>query len=213
VRLFSSSRPDVILSFGGYIGVPVILAGVLYRIPVVLHEQTLRPGRANVYLSWIAAWILLSWEDSRAYFPRAAASRSVVVGNPIRSELVSLVRIRKKPRKNKYPTIYITGGSTGAHALNIVIEESLESLLASYTIVHQCGDSSYRDYERLCRRRDSLPSALRRRYSIHKTLSSSTVRDVLEQTAILIGRSGANTVSEVALLGIPALLIPLPWQI
>jgi UDP-N-acetylglucosamine--N-acetylmuramyl-(pentapeptide) pyrophosphoryl-undecaprenol N-acetylglucosamine transferase len=196
------------MSFGGYVSAPVIIAGWILRIPVLIHEQTLVPGKANKLLSRFAKEIYLSWEDSKRYFPSAVQKKCTVTGNPVRKEIRDIINTRTYSKKVK--KIYITGGSTGAHRINVIIEQMLEELTSRYTIVHQCGDSHFRDYERLLRKKETLSSMQSQNYSIYNYIDGDKLTDILRHTDILIGRSGANTIIETAVLGIPAIFVPLP---
>jgi UDP-N-acetylglucosamine--N-acetylmuramyl-(pentapeptide) pyrophosphoryl-undecaprenol N-acetylglucosamine transferase len=208
LQKLSSHRPSCIVSFGGYVGAPVVIAGWLLGIPVVIHEQTLVPGKANKLLSRFAREIYLSWEDSKHHFPSTVRKKCIVTGNPVRNEIRELIGNISFPKQAK--RIYITGGSTGAHRVNIIIEQSLADLTSQYFLVHQCGDSYYRDYERLVKKKETLSNELSKNYHVFNYVDSKKLQDVLQCTDILVGRSGANTVVETAVLGIPAIFIPLP---
>lgn len=201
-------KPDVILSFGGYLAVPVVLAGWLLRIPVVTHEQSLRPGLATRLISFFASKIAVSWQESTAFFPK---NKVVFTGNPLRQEILRLPN-RQAAKPPSRPTIYITGGNQGAHAINAVIGQCLPLLLKKYRIVHQCGTVEYfHDYEKLQRRASRLPLGLKKDYRLGRWFDSQKVAKILAQADLVISRSGANTVFELAFLGKPAILIPFPF--
>ncbi|MBI4136553.1 UDP-N-acetylglucosamine--N-acetylmuramyl-(pentapeptide) pyrophosphoryl-undecaprenol N-acetylglucosamine transferase [Candidatus Roizmanbacteria bacterium] len=208
ISILKKIRPVLVMSFGGYISAPVVLAARILNIPVVMHEQTIAPGKANRMLSRYATIMCIAWEESRKYFPRTVQSRSILTGLPVRDEIRSLV---EKPRKKTDQKIlYITGGSSGAHRINTVVSEALPELLRRYHIVHQCGDSQFHDYEKLTRIPLSLPPDLAKRYEVYKYINLKQIASVLHRADIMVGRSGANTCAELALIGKPALLIPLP---
>ena len=132
----------------------------------------------------------------------------MITGNPVRKELLD---IDKKPEPlTKDSIIYITGGSTGAHAINQLTADILPELLARFRIIHQCGESQYHDYEYLLEKKGSLSSHLQERYTLVKFMDEKELNKVYTETAIIIGRSGANTVVEWAVTGSVAILIPLP---
>lgn len=206
LRILMTFSPEVVFSTGGYIAFPVTIAAFLLRIPVVLHEQTMRAGLANKIAGTFAKKICLSWETSRAYFPH---ERTVITGNPLREEILSAEKNTvSKPRQ---PMLFITGGSLGAHAINVLIEEILERLLQHYQVVHQTGDAQeYRDFARLETLRETLSEERKQRYTLMKFVTPQEITTYYQQASLVIARSGMNTVLEILYFQKPALLIPLP---
>src|SRR6185437_3796515 len=84
-KIITRFQPDIVLSFGGYVSVPVVLAAAANRVPIVIHEQTLQAGLANKIASRFAAKICISWEESAKYFPK---NKIVLTGNPLRKEFL-----------------------------------------------------------------------------------------------------------------------------
>src|SRR6185437_12483312 len=108
-KILATFKPDVVLSFGGYISVPVVLAAAAKRLPIVIHEQTLHAGLANKISAKFATKICISWEESANFFPK---NKTVLTGNPLRKEFLA-VSVSQKKESDKLPLIYITGGSGG----------------------------------------------------------------------------------------------------
>ena len=207
LKILRKNNPDVVLGFGGYVSVPVILAAHLLKIPVVIHEQTLEAGFANRMVSALVKKICISFETSREFFPK---EKIVLTGNPIKKEILN-IKVNKK--KNVIPVIYITGGSSGSHAINILVKNSLEKLLKNYIVFHQTGDSQkFKDYKNLETKRNMLNKEISRNYNISKFLSSRDVARILDNADLVIGRSGINIVTELIYLQKPAFLIPLPFS-
>jgi len=201
-------KPDVVLSFGGYLSVPVGLAAKILGIPLVIHEQTLEAGLANKILTKIATKICISWENSRSFFPEA---KVVLTGNPLKKFIKSQYTPLFSASDQNLPLLYVTGGSTGSHAINKLIEEEVVELTNSFCVVHQTGGAEeFSDYERLVKIQASLPLENRKRYVVYKYISSEILGGILESASIVFSRSGINTVSELIFFGKPALLIPLP---
>lgn len=188
-------KPDVVLSFGGYVGVPVVFWAWLFSIPVIIHEQTLVSGLANKISGWFADKIAVSFESDLDF----NKEKIVLTGNPIRSEILE-IKISK--RKSLLPTILITGGNQGSHALNLVVEECLDELTKKAFVIHQTGDSKYKDFERLEGRQNE-------RYKALKWIPN--MAETYEKIDLVIGRAGINTLSELAFLGIPTLVVPVPY--
>lgn len=204
--------PDVVLSFGGYVSLPVTLACLLLGIPLVIHEQTLGAGLTNRIASIWARKVCISWENSGRFFPR---SKTVFTGNPIRkfNPPAGGSEFRIQKTTEKLPLIYITGGSAGSHAINLLVEECLERLLQKYRIIHQTGDAKkYRDFERLQKLKDSLGKMLKERYHLTKFVKPEDVGLIFSRTDLVVSRSGINTIMELLFFEKPSLLIPLTFS-
>ncbi|MCL4382387.1 MAG: UDP-N-acetylglucosamine--N-acetylmuramyl-(pentapeptide) pyrophosphoryl-undecaprenol N-acetylglucosamine transferase [Patescibacteria group bacterium] len=203
-------KPNLILSFGGYLALPVAFAGWFLRIPIVTHEQSAVSGLANDLIAKVADKICLSWEKTTTGLP---AGKVVYTGNPLRKEIFTPTADNFQNLFNeKLPLVYITGGNLGAHVLNEAMIAILPKLLEKYQIIHQCGETkTYEDYEKLLSFVSSLPPHLQKRYVLKKYIDVKDVGWVLNRADWVISRSGANIVTELAALGKPAILIPLPW--
>jgi UDP-N-acetylglucosamine--N-acetylmuramyl-(pentapeptide) pyrophosphoryl-undecaprenol N-acetylglucosamine transferase len=213
--IISEFKPDVVLSFGGYVSVPICLAASILRIPLVIHEQTLDAGISNKLVAKFAKKVCISWEESRKFFP---AEKTILTGNPLRKEFetgdMRTDKFNKAHSKavTGEPTIYITGGSSGSHAINTVVEGCIEKLLQKYNVIHQVGDSTqYKDFERLTKFRENLSIELKSGYRLVKFIEPSKVADYLNKADLVISRSGINTITELIYFGKPSILIPLPY--
>ncbi|HLD01569.1 MAG TPA: UDP-N-acetylglucosamine--N-acetylmuramyl-(pentapeptide) pyrophosphoryl-undecaprenol N-acetylglucosamine transferase [Patescibacteria group bacterium] len=209
-KILRELLPDVLVSFGGYVAFPVVLAAFTQRIPIVLHEQTLEAGLANRLSTPFASKICVSWRTSESFFPK---NKTIFTGLPLRK---TILRPVNKPSivvsEGRGKSIYITGGSSGAHAINVLIEKSLDKLLEKYILYHQTGDARvFGDFERLSFYRRSLSKEKQQRYFLSKFLSPEDAGWFLSNADLVICRSGMNTVSELLYYGKPCLLIPLPY--
>lgn len=208
-------RPDVIVGFGGYVSIPVIFCAFILRIPVVIHEQTMEAGLANRLVSRFARKICISWQTSRKYFLKR---KVILTGNPIRKfPIFNSLASRRSGQvsifSNKLPTIYVTGGSSGSHFINLMMEEVTSELLRKYNMIHQVGDAQeYHDFDRLEQLRENLPEKLRNNYILEKFIDPSEVGELISSSSLIISRSGMNTVTELIYFEKPALLIPLPFS-
>ena len=204
-RILKKFQPDVVLGFGGYLQIPVVFASFFRRIPVVLHEQTLESGFSNKICSPIAKKICISWESSVKFFPK---TKTVLTGNPIRKDIIDKSQI-----PNSRPLIYVTGGSSGSHFINSLIEQVLKKILIDFKLIHQTGGSlEYDDFKRFKILREAFPKGLKENYSIHKFINPSDVGSILRQAEFVIGRAGINTITELIFAKKPAILIPLPYS-
>lgn len=190
-------RPQVIVSFGGYLAVPTVMSGWLLRIPAVTHEQTVAVGWANRAIAPFAQKIAVTWPTSLNRLPK---NKAEFVGLPLRPEIV---RLRKHLKPNPYtlkPVIYITGGKQGAHVVNEAVFENIRSLTRRYRIIHQTG---YRDYPQAMRL--NLPG-----YVVFDFDSRRAI-DSLGRADVVVSRAGAHAVYELGFLGKRSVLVPIPW--
>lgn len=205
-------RPAVVFSTGGYVAVPTALAAAHLGIPVLTHEQTAQLGLATRIIARSADVLALSFPlpEATAF---AGKARVVVTSNPVRSVLFGGNAARGMEHfglSSDLPTIYVTGGARGSSPINERIERALPLLLPTTQIIHATGPTEANgDYPRLRAARDTLPEEWRSRYALAETLGDE-LRDVYALAALVVGRSGAGTVAELAALGKPSILIPLP---
>lgn len=205
-------RPAVVFSTGGYVAVPTALAAARLDIPVLTHEQTAQLGLATRIIARSADVLALSFPLSDATSFRST-TRVIVTGNPVRASLYTGDAARGAAHfglSPDVPTIYVTGGARGSSPINERIERALPLLLPSMQIIHATGPAEANgDYPRLRAIREHLSDEWRARYVVVETLADE-LRDVYALAALVVGRSGAGTVTELAALGKPSILIPLP---
>lgn len=203
------NRPNLILSFGGYLAVPVVISGWLQRIPVVTHEQTVVYGLANRLISHFSKKIFISWETSAKHFP---AKKVVFTGLPLRPEIFASQK-KKAIFKNNLPIIYITGGKQGTYTINQAVEKILLKLLKKYNVIHQCGSSTiFEAHSRFKSIKNHLVPELKARYLPKDYVFIDEIGQVLAEADLVVGRSGAHIAYEMSALGKPSLFIPIPWS-
>lgn len=206
--ILGAERPAAVIGFGGYPSVPPVLAARLLpggaRPALFAHEQNAVMGRANRLLSRAGVRLLLSFEGTRGVPPRAEAE---VVGNPVRPAVADLARAPYAPPAEEI-RLLVLGGSLGARVFADLLPEALsllpEALRARLRLTLQCRDE------------DSHRVAA----TLHAAGVSADLApfftDVAERIAaahLVIARSGASTVAEIACIGRPALLIPFPFAV
>lgn len=204
-----AQKPDCVLSFGGYIALPIAIAAWLQNIPIYTHEQTIMPGQSNRLIAKVSKKVFVSFPETTKYFDE---KKVIVSGNPVRN---AIFHVNKKIFQipSDRPVIYITGGSLGAHSVNVHIEQILQTLLASYTLIHQTGNvGEYDDFSRLTKQKDALPSELSEHYFLAQHILEDELGYIFQKTDLVVSRSGANTFFELIALEKPAVLIPLPWS-
>jgi UDP-N-acetylglucosamine--N-acetylmuramyl-(pentapeptide) pyrophosphoryl-undecaprenol N-acetylglucosamine transferase len=197
IRRFS---PEFVLGVGGYSAGPVCLAAWLMKIPGAIHEQNSYPGLTNRLLCRIMDMVFISFEESRAYFPKG---RVFLTGNPIRKEFLAEDTVDEEDKKRF--TILVTGGSQGATAINeaflgalgILKDRGMDPL-----VIHHTGERHFDqilgEYQKRGFQGDVMPF----------------IRDMhaaYRRADIFVGRAGAGTIFELAAMGKPSILIPYPY--
>ena len=193
-KILKQAKPDIIFSKGGFVSVPVCIAGKLLGIPIVSHESDLSIGLANKIIYKVCSSFCTSFEKTSINLKKA-----VFTGSPIRQELFlgnrKTAYNQTKVSQNK-PTILIMGGSTGALNLNEKIYESLPEILQKYNVIHIVGKNKgdttkiFKDYCQI-------------EYC-------ENIQDILSISDIVISRAGSNAIFEFLALKKPMILIPLP---
>jgi UDP-N-acetylglucosamine--N-acetylmuramyl-(pentapeptide) pyrophosphoryl-undecaprenol N-acetylglucosamine transferase len=198
LRILKRFKPDVVIGVGGYSSGPTLLMAAVRRIPTMIVEPNAMPGFTNRVLARFVNAAALSFADAQKYF----GSRGVVTGNPVR---VDFARLAKKQRTETLHVL-IFGGSQGAHAINNAVIGAL-LLLASrrdrLSFTHQTGE---RDYENV---RQGYADAGFGEADVRPFIHE--MADQYARADVLICRSGATTVAEVAAAGKAAIFIPFPF--
>ncbi len=210
--LLARIKPDIVLSFGGYLAAPAVLAAYLLGIPTLTHEQTVVSGYANRFISKLVKRVLVSWKESKKYFP---SEKTVVTGLPLRPNVFESAS-SSFLFENQLPTIYITAGKTGSHKINELIKESMPDLLKLANLIHQTGDySEFNDYSELVDTynllRQDPNNANLGTYVPRKFVFENEIGEVYKLASVVIGRAGAHTCYELYALSKPCVLIPISW--
>jgi UDP-N-acetylglucosamine--N-acetylmuramyl-(pentapeptide) pyrophosphoryl-undecaprenol N-acetylglucosamine transferase len=206
-----SFKPDVIFSTGGNVSVPTVVSGSRLA-PVLTHEQTAQVGIANKIAARFAKRFAAAYEET-AEVARRYHDYVVITGNPVRASLAGGDKTKAWKHfglSPDLPVIFVTGGARGASPINQRIEKLLPELLSRVQIVHQAGPSvANDDAARLRKAQQAWPEHLRDRYVVQEFLGQE-IADLYAITDLVIGRAGAGTIAELAFLGKPAILMPLP---
>jgi UDP-N-acetylglucosamine--N-acetylmuramyl-(pentapeptide) pyrophosphoryl-undecaprenol N-acetylglucosamine transferase len=193
---------DVVVGFGGYVSLPAYLAALLLRIPVVLHEQNAMPGLANKIAARFAKVVAVS-------FPATPLPKAAYVGLPMRKAIAGLDRAAARiaarqalglPSQGK--VLLVSGGSQGARSLNTATLGATEALLeAGISILHIVGPANFSDDAELVHANGA----------VYRPLGYlDRMQDSYAAADLMLGRSGAGTVMETAMVGLPTLFVPLP---
>ena len=196
------SAPDKIIGFGGYGAFPVVMAGALMRRHVLIHEQNVIPGKANTLLSKMVKKVAISFEGSRKYLDGA---KLVWTGCPChhsalptRSEGLNAFGLEENKK-----TIVLLGGSQGSQKLNEIFFELMKDMpSANYQAIHMTGQKDFPLYEERYHQAKLT-------VKVHAFINN--IAQAYAAADLVIARAGAATVSELGLLGLPAVLVPYPF--
>jgi UDP-N-acetylglucosamine--N-acetylmuramyl-(pentapeptide) pyrophosphoryl-undecaprenol N-acetylglucosamine transferase len=201
-----------VFSTGGYAAFPTLLAARFFKIPVVLLQCDVDPGRVNKWAAKFAQKIAVAFAEGAQYFPAAKVANT---GNPVRK--AALIPAREGAYEflklqHDLPIIFVTGGSQGAQSINEVILESLPQLVEKYQIVHQTGAANIKEVEG--RAKVALTdSLLSQHYKPFSYLNDLATRMSAGAASLVISRAGAGNIFESATWGLPSILIPIPEPI
>lgn len=196
-RLIKSLKPDVIFSKGGFVSVPVVIAGKQCHVPTIIHESDMTPGLANKLAIPSATKVCCNFPETLSHLPK---EKAVLTGSPIRQELLTGNReIARKfcGFKNNKPVILIIGGSLGSVVVNNAVRSILPKLLECFQIIHLCGKGKID--ESLA----TLEGYVQFEYI------QDELKDLFALADIVISRAGANAICELLALHKPNILIPL----
>lgn len=192
--LLHREKPQVILSFGGFASAPLNIAGIFFRIPLILHEQNAVLGASNRFFSLFCQKLLTSFPETK-YAPK---NKTIFCGVPVRKSIENIRAIENKKQK----TLLIMGGSQGARTLNLFIKNNLSRLeTINMEVIHLIGK---RDFENI-----SFPVE---KYPFYYPISyMNDIEKVLAKSDIIISRAGASALAEIFCLGKPSILVPFPY--
>jgi len=201
---FIGDRPAVVVAFGGYPVIPALLAAILMRIPIVIHEQNAWLGRTNRWLAWCASTIAVSFDETIG-IPKAVAPWVVVTGNPLRPAFQRAFIPYDQVASRKSPMLLVLGGSQGAHVFSHAIPKAVYRLPIELRrrlhVVQQCRQ------EDLAETRNAY-AALGVSCDLQPFFDN--IPQLLEQATVVIARAGASTIAEIAQVGRPTLFVPYP---
>lgn len=199
-------KPEVVIGFGGYVSFPVVLAGLFLKKKTIIHEQNVKPGRANRFLAYFVDSVAISFEKTGEFLRKKNVS---LTGNPLRQEFLNMDRqgavSRLSVLSDKF-RILVIGGSQGAHRLNMLIPEALSMLNGplryKLQLMHITGNKDF-----------NLVSESYNRLSIDSKVFSFLDEIGLAYLAsdLVIARSGATTICEILFFKLPSILIPYPY--
>lgn len=204
-----SIMPDVVVSKGGYGSIPSVLAAVVYRIPVLLHESDAIPGSSNLYLMKFASAVTVGFAVSREYLQNFT-SKLFVTGTPVR---MSLSPTNKKSAKQTFDIpenemlLLVMGGSQGAKQINESLLAILPNIISKMSVLHITGPTQYEAVAKVSS--EVLASSPRKSFYKSVPYLGETMTAALVAADLVVSRAGASSLAEIARFRTPSLIIPL----
>ena len=199
--------PDVVFGKGGYASFPTVLAAVILRIPVFIHESDSAPGRVNKWAGRFAKKVAVSFNSAADYFP---IEKVAWTGNPIRTEIEHKgehsISLQYFKLESNLPVILILGGSQGAELINNTVLDALPRLVKEYQVIHQTG---VRNFKTVSSRAKVVlsDSPNQSRYIPMSFLNPLDMKMASGAASIIVSRAG-STLFEIASWGLPSILVP-----
>jgi UDP-N-acetylglucosamine--N-acetylmuramyl-(pentapeptide) pyrophosphoryl-undecaprenol N-acetylglucosamine transferase len=199
IVVMKKERPALLFSKGGFVSVPPVIAASLCGIPCFTHESDYDPGLATRINLRFCETVFVSFRQTVDYLPEAYRRKAFVSGNPVRGAMLngsSEEGRRLAGVQAGRPFLLVLGGSQGSAAVNRLVESVLPGLLSICFVVHQMGERDFRP----SRQKGYLSAAFFRDELAH----------LMAAADLVVSRSGANSLAEIAALGKPSVLVPLP---
>lgn len=231
--------PDVIFSKGSSTAYPVLLAAWILRIPVVEHDSDTVPGRVSIKFAHYARLVACSWTEGANYFLntlKIPEDKIDVTGLPLRRALNPMYKNEHSPKQPAHfsfinkslPLITVMGGSQGSQNINDAVMAALPHILPFAQVIHQTGkynfeivkhttDSMFKEEDLLEQKvgnknEYNLPE-LKKNYFIKDFFSAEEMREIYENSSIIVTRSGSSQIMEAFAFGIPTVLIPIREEV
>ncbi len=195
------NRPDIIVSAGSFVSVPIVVAGWMLRIPSLIHQQDIQPTLSNMLMKPFAKTITVSFEEQKKYF----GNNAVVTGNPTRKEIKSQTSGDREKALNRFglsaelPILLIMGGGSGARQISDLLDGEIKHLLDVCQIIHITGKLN----------KDEKIKHTGERYKRFDFLTDD-MHLAIKVADVVVTRAGMSSLSELSVLGKPAIIIPMP---
>lgn len=207
-KIINDFKPDIVVGTGGYVCGPVVLAASLKKVPTMIHEQNVFPGITNRMLAKVADVVAISFNEAEKYFPGQVRDKLILVGNPVRKDILNADRRKSRARLNLRSDdilIYSFGGSGGQISLNEAIIDVIKKYNGQngISIIHVTGKKLHDGFmNKIEEEKIILDENIEIKDYMYDAATALSGAD------IVIGSAGAITIAEITLLGVPSILIP-----
>ncbi|MDR2972585.1 MAG: undecaprenyldiphospho-muramoylpentapeptide beta-N-acetylglucosaminyltransferase [Bacteroidales bacterium] len=204
-RIMNSFKPDIVIGVGGYASGPALRAAQELKIPTIIQEQNSYPGKTNKWLSKKVAKICVAYDGLEFFFPK---QKIVMTGNPVREEIINFKPNLKEAYEffnlaSTKKTVLVIGGSQGSQTINQVVLDFIDDFeKLDCQLIWQTGDFYYKSNEA------QLSGLISKKVKIAPFINRMDF--AYSAADYIVSRAGALTISELAIVGLPAILIPLP---
>lgn len=204
-KIIKDFKPDIVIGTGGYVSSAIVYAAHRMKVPTIIHEQNSIAGVTNKFLGHFVDKIAISFKEVASEFPEK--KKLILTGNPRAQEVTKIAsndRLKEFNLIPHKPTVLIFGGSRGAKPLNMAVINSIDEFgLEDYQVLFVTGKVHF----------DYVNKALKdKKYdNVSVVPYVDGMPDILPDTTLIVGRSGATSIAEITSLGIPAIFIPSPY--
>lgn len=212
-KIIKDFKPDIVIGTGGFICGPTIMAAKKYKVPTILHESNAFPGVATKLLSKKVDKVLVGFEEAKQRLPKA--KEVVITGTPTKIKGISMSQAQKDIMKkeiglnNDLPIVLVFGGSQGAKTINeTLIDIILNKLNKKYQIIWASGTKQYDIIKENLKNKKTNIDRIKNVIIIPYIYNMEEVMNISD---IIVSRSGAMTITEIAKIGKPAIFIPFPF--
>lgn len=201
INIIKIENPDLVIGTGGYVTAPLMLAGLKMKVPTMIHESNALPGKTTIWLSKKVNLVALGFEDAKRHIPQA--KNAVFTGNPTSMNVTLTKADMKKKLGIKGKLLLVFGGSQGAKRINETMVEFINSdSTIEYEIIYAAGPKNYDDViSKIKKERENV--------QIEKYIYN--MNEVMKAADLVVCRSGALTITEIGIVGVPSILIPFPY--
>ena len=198
IRILKEKKINLVFTTGGYISAPTIVASKFLRIPVIIHESNLIPGMVTKYFGFLCNYVLLGFKKTNSYLKNC---KTIFTGTPLREQFYKSNLLPEWAPEGKGPLLIVMGGSQGAKAINQIVYESLEFLMKKeFRIVHIIGKCNQKSFK-----------VKNSKNYIQKEFTNE-IAALMQNSDLVISRSGAGTINELIETEKPSILIPYPYS-
>lgn len=200
-KIIEREKPDLVIGTGGYVTAPLMIVALKKKVPTMIHESNALPGKTTIWLSRKVDLIALGFEDAKLRVPKA--KNAVFTGNPTKIDGSLKKEEMKKKLGIEGKMVLVFGGSQGAKKINDTMVEFInENKQLGYEVIYATGAKNY----------DEVVSKIKvdnKSFKVEKYIYN--MPEVMTAADLVVCRSGALTVTEIAIVGVPAIMIPFPY--